>query len=120
MRSPRRRPGVVARMEEDLSVRYAQAEDIALEIVVHKARKILTTHPYLDEFVMCMGTWFFTRKLGTKDDLNMLVRKGKNDIAEFCQYMHPVRDFISEWDNAFKLTGTPIRFTATGPVVTNW
>lgn len=99
---------------------HTQAQHAALSVVAQRARKILVTHPHLDEFVMGMGTWFFTRKLGTKDDLNMPVRKGKNDIAERCRYMVPVGDFIDDWDHCFSLTGTPIRLRATGPVVTNW
>jgi hypothetical protein len=32
----------------------------------------------------------------------------------------PLANVFREWDNIFKLTGEPMRFTATGKKVTDW
>ena len=86
---------------------YLQAEDLALIEVERLARKILVEHSNLDEFVMGMGEAFFS--------------DGYENLAiDERAYMKPLRDFIGEWDDVLKLTGTPMRFTATGKKVTDW
>lgn len=87
---------------------FQRAERLALQEVERRARKILAEHPVLDEFVMAMGTAFFNTKDGrivTNDDL---------------KYLAPVFDWIDEWDSELHLTGTPMRFTAKGKMVTDW
>ena len=86
---------------------YQQAVNLALAEVERLARKILAQHANLDEFVMAMGS------VGFSD--------GYEELAiDERAYMKPLRDFINEWDGVLKLTGTPMRFTATGKKVTDW
>lgn len=92
---------------KDVEKLYLQACETALQLIEQRARRILVQHPNLDEFVMCMGSWFFTRK------------NGENTL-EPLGYMKPLADIFDEWDNLLKLTGTPMRFTATGKTVTDW
>ena len=93
---------------------YQAAETVALKLIEQRARKILKEHPKLKEFVMCMGSAQFTLKnrdvfdsYSTYDDT-------------YPRYLNPVFDLIDEWDRYLKLTGTPMRFTADGPKITNW
>lgn len=79
-------------------------------IVAAMARKILVEHPHLDEFIMGMGICHFTVKGQEYESV------GTEDFA----YMKPLDDFICEWDEYLKMTGTPMRFTATGPLRSDW
>lgn len=94
---------------------YQDASDHALAYVEQEARKILAKHPNLDEFIMCMGSYFFTRKKGKMFGDDAIVGTPPKYIDE-----SPLVKFIEEWDPYLKLTGAPMRFTATGPVVTDW
>ncbi len=86
-----------------------EAGKTALAEVERLARKILTKHANLDEFVMGMGTAFFTVK-GSDENLGLEDRK----------YFKPLRDLIFNFDDTLGLTGEPMRFTATDKKVTNW
>jgi len=87
---------------------FDDAYQIGLVEVERLARKILAKHPNLDEFVMAMGSAFFT----TKDDGN---------IHPFERaYMKPLDRFLTAWDDTLCLTGEPMRFTATGRKETAW
>ena len=76
-------------------------------IIENEARKILKSDDSLSEFIMGMGTWFFT-------STNDMRRIDNEDIAP------ELADFIDKWDDYLRLTGIPMRFTATGVVVTEW
>lgn len=87
---------------------YDQAVSIALEIVEKRARAILLAHKgSLREFTMSMGMWCFTDLRG---DIVEPVYINNSSLARF----------IMEWDEYLKLTGSPMRFAATGPKITNW
>jgi hypothetical protein len=85
---------------------YNRADNIALHHVEALARKMLTENSKLSEFIMGMGTYYFTHIGGT--------------ITYEEKYYTELSDFIGEWDSIFKLTGNPMRFTATGQVETDW
>ena len=108
--------------EKDIKDYYNKAVRTALTLLEQKARHILQNNSNLDEFVMAMGGWFFTRKVGTKDHHGIVVtgEHGDDIIHEPLAYMHPVADIINEWDEYLKLTGTPMRFTAWGPTRKDW
>ncbi len=95
-------------VNKEIETLLNRAGNLALAELERRARKILAAHPNLDEFIMGMGCAIFT----TKEDENL----GTEERA----YMKPVERFLVRWDNELKLTGEPMRFTATGPVVTNW
>jgi hypothetical protein len=84
-----------------------QAGQMAMEHVEFMARKILREHKNLNEFVMGMGTCFFSEG-------------EENHRLETYAYMKPLEDFIDEWDETLGITGTPMRFTANGQKVTDW
>lgn len=65
-------------------------------------------NPQLKEFVMVMGSACFW----TADDQ-------QRGLCDRWKYTRPVEVVLEEFDY-LKLTGTPMRFTADGPVVTDW
>lgn len=91
----------------ELARLYDAAQKTALNMLEARARAILRKHRNLREFVMGMGGWGFW----TTDDEPLDNETG---------YLKPVRDLIEQWDDALGLTGTPLRFTADGPVMTEW
>ena len=91
---------------------YSKACELASQKVERMARAILQKHGNLDEFIMGMGTWFFS----IKDK-----RYPNNHLSGIDRaYLKPLDNFISEWDDFLKITGEPMRFTAFGKRVTNW
>lgn len=97
--------------EDAVKRNFEAAEKAALAVVEEKARRILGRQKHLDEFVMGMGTYFFTTKKGeTVDD----------DLDNTPKWLEGLANFIDEWDGALHLTGTSMRFTRYGPVVTEW
>ena len=92
--------------EKDVREHYFKARDIALELIEKKARNILKKHNELKEFVMSMGTYFFTNIKG-----NSLIDP---------EFDSGLKQFINRWDKELKLTNEPMRFTATGRKKTNW
>lgn len=84
-----------------------QAGDAGFHHVKVQARKILQKHNNLDEFIMGMGTWFFTYTNGEQ-------------VSPDLKYLKPLSDFIYDYDQALKITGNPVRFTAYGANITDW
>lgn len=106
-------------------LKYKEAYDLVITELERRARKILREHPNLDEYIMAMGGWMFTRKLGTRNEQGFIVESDSmtiihEDEAENIQYMRPIYDLMREWDNDMKLTGDAMRFTAEGEVVRTW
>ena len=97
---------------------YSEAERLASAVVEKKARAILRQHPNLDEFVMAMGGWFFTKKDKDATGYSMILHESSGDHCP--KYMTGIRNFIDEWDDVLKTTGEPMRFTANGEKVTEW
>ncbi len=95
-------------ISKEMETLINRAFDLGIDEIERRARKILAGHPNLVEFVMAMGGAIFT----TKDNQTL----GTNER----EYMKPVENFINEWDHSLHLTGHPMRFTATGPVVNEW
>lgn len=93
---------------KQISQHVDEALSLALQYVEEQARKILSEHPNLDEFVMAMGdctfSTFANENLGLEDR----------------SYFASLRRFIWAWDDILGITGNPMRFTATGPVCHNW
>ena len=87
---------------------------VALRLIEKKARKILIAHPSLDEYVMGMGAWLFTRK-GSNDDISTVYEE------RVPRYAQPFARMMNEFENMeLKVTGEPMRFTARGPIVRMW
>lgn len=84
------------------------AEEAALRVIEREARAILARKPNLDEFIMCMGSAFFTLKTG------------ENRHAYEIRGAKRLDDFLNYCDDAFKIMGYAMRFTADGPVRRDW
>lgn len=82
---------------------------LALKFIEAEARKFLREHNNYNEFLMAMGQWFFTDKKGNVVDNERLPISA-----------NVLRDFIEEWDERLKLTGAPMRFTASGKMRRDW
>ena len=94
----------IRRMREEL-------DKLILEEVEERARKILRENPGVEEFIMGMGTAFFAYKGGP-------VYPGSTTCDDK-KYMRPVLDLLEEFEE-LRITGYPMRFTATGKTVTDW
>jgi len=92
---------------------YKIATDTALIEVERLARKILKKNKSLHEFIMAMGSYFFTL---TKDTTWHI---SSTDMDRDLDTYGDLVEFMDEWDD-LKLTGEAMRFTATGPKITNW
>jgi len=87
----------------------------ALHLIETRARAILAAHSNLDEFVMAMGGWIFTRKQNKADHISTVYRE------HIPAYLKSFTRMMDEFDRMkLKVTGEPMRFTAHGPKVTDW
>jgi len=111
MKNPAITVAAIKREKERTDIRLY---DMALALIEQRARAILTAHPNLDEFVMGMGAWIFTKR-NSEDDISTVYR-------EFIPaYAMPFTRMMDEFDDLeLKVTGEPMRFTAKGPVVRMW
>jgi len=80
---------------ENILKHYNMAREIAVQKVQTEARKELKSDLLLDEFIMGMGTYFFTNKDG--DNLSEYKCEGVDSV-------------IMEWDSILKIKGEPMRF----------
>ena len=87
---------------------YEQTSELALQLIESEARKLMRSHSNLNEFIMAMGSTFFTDK--NDDPIENWLFK----------YMEPFNDMVNDLDDLFHITGTPMRFTANGPIETKW
>lgn len=85
----------------------ATARKEALADVERMARAVLRACPSRAEFVMGMGRWFFTLHNGEVE----------HDAPAKARALAA---YIATFDTALCLTGSPMRFTAAGPVETDW
>jgi hypothetical protein len=109
--------------KRSVQTHFDRAVADALKVVEERARAIMRRNPRIKEFVMGMGSYTFW-------DIN------DNQIEMYHEHYHqwgktvysytskhaykPLTDFMEEWNEHLKLTGSPMRFTATGPVITDW
>lgn len=101
---------------------YDIAVSLALKEVEKESRKILCKHPQYKEFVMAMGSCFFTtaEKGETVDLLRQVYRNGGYSYELTYKYFGQLQKIFDEWTPYLKLTGEPMRFTATGKMIKNW
>lgn len=91
---------------EVIEDQYERVYQRAKDELIRRAREVLRKHRDLDEFVMAMGSWFFT--------------KNSESIEYDDSRCKAVTDFMDEWDSVFNLSGDPMRFHAYGDIVTEW
>ena len=87
---------------------YDEAANLAVDLIEQEARRVLKKHPRLKEFIMAMGGCVFTDQNG--------------DAVDFWEasYLEDFNNMVNELDERFHITGTPMRFTATSEIVTEW
>ncbi len=106
-------------VSKELKRQLISIELIALNEVRRLARKVLREHPKeCHEFVMGMGLWSVYGP--PPHSLEICVPGGGDGWCIKRKYMQPLTEFINEWDEYLKLTGTPMRFTAEGREVHDW
>ena len=88
---------------------------LALTELERRARQIMKDHPVNIEFVMGMGGWPFHRQHG-----DSLLDFHCHKEGGGPKYTWAFAEFVNKWDAVFRLTGTPMRFTATGVVRVSW
>jgi hypothetical protein len=112
---------------------FAAADDIGIELIESEARKILAADPNLSEFIMAMGSCFFTIKEGGKYDITDMTDEEWDAWTESEDYVHEYSgivdqknfqeeffDMVAELNEKFNSMGCPMRFTATSNIVTDW
>jgi hypothetical protein len=88
---------------------YLAGRKAAVDEMIRLARHALAKHPNLKEFICAMGSVFFTAH-GADEHIN----------PEDRSYLKALDNLLTDWDGVYKLSGEGIRFTATGPIVSDW
>lgn len=85
-----------------------QAREKAVSLIESEARKIMKKYSMPTEFIMAMGSTFFLDKHGK--------------VMEHWEYkyLEKFNEMVNDLDYDLHITGTPMRFTATGAVITDW
>jgi len=110
------------------------ASDKAVDLVKDEARKILIADPDLEEFVMAMGSCFFTAKKDGKYNALSYTDEEFDELSdagfEFaCSYgliddnldmYKSFFDMVDELNSDFNVCGYPVRFKADTKEVHNW
>jgi hypothetical protein len=109
------------------------ADKLAIDLIKSEARKILQADPNLYEFVMAMGSCFFTIKEGGKYDIKTMTDEEWDEWVEADDYVHEYNgivdsenfhpeffEMVEELDEKFKCKGYPVRFTANSQEVYDW
>jgi hypothetical protein len=119
-----------------------QAEKMAMDAIVEGARHVLRSGPLASEYVQAMGSWTFTviipfndgsfyeEMIGRDDDeIKRLVSYSEEFKPEYVPLIEPFieklkdfRELVDTYHDLFDNTpaGTPMRFKATGPIITEW
>jgi len=104
-------------MTAKLDKMYHECREEALNELIRKARSVLSNNDDLDEFIMVMGSYFFTSKR-MYDESNPMGKRGNIILDDYKPKR--IENFISKWDDVLKLTGEGIRFKAKGEIVRDW
>jgi len=96
-----------------------EAYEIAEAEVIRLAQEHLAEHPELDEFVIAMGTCFFTMKEQVVRD-NPAGGDWANDNTIDVEFDSELFNFIADYDNTFGLSGMGIKFRLGGEIVRDW
>ncbi len=109
---------------------------LAEKLVESEARKILAADPGLDEFVMAMGSCFFTYKDNSKYDM---LRDGLTDemadalpdednwwgradkgIIHDTDFQSEFMELVDGLNDQLHIMGCPMRVKATGETIKDW
>lgn len=108
--------------DDCLQTKLDEMDAIAIGEVERLARKILSEHTNLKEFVMGMGGYFFVYNNG--EHLTPISEKMNSnwtyDHVDTYKYLKPLNSFMAKWNHILKITGYPMRFTKDGEVINDW
>lgn len=101
---------------------FNKANLLAEKQVIKLARTILKNHPEYDEFIIAMGSYFFTNKKTGQNITPMEENYRNNQYVsdDRYKYFKPLNDFILKWNDNLYLTGMGIRFKAKGKIKRHW
>ena len=119
----------------EINKQFDRASDLAVEAVKYGAREILKNDPNLHEFIMAMGSCFFTIKDGGKYDILQMTDEEYEAWCDSDEYVYSYNgiidndrndfqkeffDNVDELNEKFNVCGYPVRFTATSKEVHDW
>jgi hypothetical protein len=107
------------------------ASDLAIKLIESEARQILERDDGLDEFVMAMGSCFFTYKEGGKYDLFSYpddmpdeqfdaLPQASDGIIHDDNFQTEFMEMVDDLNDKFNICGHPMRFRKRGETVNNW
>ena len=121
---------------EKINALVADADDRAIYLIKKEARRILREDPNLDEFIMAMGSCFFTIKEGGAYDPDTMTDEEWEEWMDSDEYVysykgiidndpkHPFQkeffDMVDDFNEQFSVCGYPVRFKAETKEVHNW
>ena len=105
---------------------FNRASDLAIEAIKNEAREILKADDGLHEFVMAMGSCFFTYKEGGKYDMfsytdEQIDQMDDDDDHDWYgaqngilhdRFQPEFMEMVDELNEKFNICGYPVRFTA--------
>ena len=120
-------------MKTKVDKMFEDASELAIKLIKDEARKILKADDGLDEFVMAMGSCFFTYKDGGKYDIFAYTDEQYEQMDEdghewygaqkgilHDRFQPEFMELIDDLNEKFHVCGYPVRFTANSKEVHDW
>jgi len=112
---------------------WETASNLAIKVIVEEARKILKADPDLNEFIMGMGSCFFTYKDGSKYDIFSYTDEQFDQMSDdghdwygadkgilHDRFQPEFMEMTDDMNSKFHVLGYPVRFTADGEENHDW
>ena len=118
---------------EQIDELFEKASNLAIKVIVDDAREILKADDGLDEFIMAMGSCFFTFKKGSKYDIFTYTDEeaeqmeddghdwyGADNSILHDRFQPEFMEMVDDLNEKFNVFGYPTRFTADGEENNDW
>lgn len=114
---------------ERIQAHIDRADKAAIKLIERLARRVMREHPECKEFVMAMGSASFTveytRDYGDGDTLDVTEYWSVNGLwtdgwMDRPDWLAPLVEVFDNFEDSLRLSGSPMRFTARGPVQHDW
>ena len=118
---------------EQIDELFEKASNLAIKVIVDDAREILKADDGLDEFIMAMGSCFFTFKKGSKYDIFTYTDEeaeqmeddghdwyGADNWILHDRFQPEFMEMVEDMNEKFKVLGYPVRFTANSEENNDW
>jgi hypothetical protein len=112
---------------------WEKASNLAIKGIIEEARKILKADNDLNEFIMAMGSCFFTYKELSKYDIFAYTDEeyeqmsadghdwyGARDGILHDRFQPEFMEMVDDMNERFHVFGYPVRFTADGEEIHVW